>query len=240
VVTYEGYEVGNVAQVEPVVRDNRTGYRIMLNLRRPVKIPVDSRALIATPGLLSAPLIEIREGKERDFVVAGGDIPGSSATNLMESVAALADDLGKITQTSIKPMLAQINQNVTPAMADLRSTVERINRTAGRLDALFSEENVQHWSGLLRNADGASANALKLSTDLAGLRSEVEELVKDTRAIVASSGKDLKDALRRVDATLYQLESAGRNVNEFSRTIRENPAALIQSRPPIDAAGAAQ
>ena len=72
------------------------------------------------------------------------------------------------------------------------------------------------------------------------MRSEVEGLVKDSRGIVSSSGKDLKESLRRVDATLYQLEAAGRNLNEFSRTIRENPAALIQSKPPIDAAGAAQ
>ena len=137
-------------------------------------------------------------------------------------------------------MLAQINQNVSPALADMRSMMERINRTAGRIDALFNDENVKHWGRLLQNADGASANALKLSTDLSGVRYEVEALIKDSRGIVSSSGKDLKDALRRVDATLYQLEAAGRNLNEFSRTIRENPAALLQSRPPTDAAGATQ
>ena len=57
---------------------------------------------------------------------------------------------------------------------------------------------------------------------------------------MTSTGVDLKESLRRVDATLYQLESAGRNINEFSRTIRENPTALINSRPPIDNAGAPQ
>ena len=240
VVTYEGFEVGNVSQVEPVVRENRTAYRITLNLRQPVRIPVDSRALIATPGLLSAPLVEIKEGSGSDILAAGGDIPGSSSANLMESVATLATELGQITETSIRPMLAQINQNVGPAMADMRSTIERINRTAGRIDTLFSDKNVQHWSQLLQNADGASANALKLLSDLSTVRAEVEALVKDTRGIVSNSGTSIKDSLRRIDATLYQLESAGRNINEFSRTIRENPAALIQSRPPTDAAGATQ
>ena len=240
VVTYEGFEVGNVSQVEPVARENRTAYRITLNLRKPVRIPVDSRALIATPGLLSAPLVEIKEGSGSDILAAGGDIPGSSSANLMESVATLATELGQITETSIRPMLAQINQNVGPAMADMRSTIERINRTAGRIDTLFSDKNVQHWSQLLQNADGASANALKLLSDLSTVRAEVEALVKDTRGIVSNSGTSIKDSLRRIDATLYQLESAGRNINEFSRTIRENPAALIQSRPPTDAAGATQ
>jgi phospholipid/cholesterol/gamma-HCH transport system substrate-binding protein len=240
VVTYEGFEVGNVEQIEPVVRENRTWYRITLNLRKPVKIPVDSRAVIATPGLLTAPLVEIKEGTARDILLAGADIPGGSSVSLMETVAALATDLGKMTESSIKPMVALINQNITPAMADMRSTIERINRTAGRVDSLFSDENVKHWGRLLQNADGASANALKLSTDLSSVRNEVEGLVKDSRAIVSGSGKDLKESLRRVDATLYQLESAGRNLNEFSRTIRENPAVLINSRPPADVEGAPQ
>ena len=240
VVTYEGFEVGNVEQIEPVVRENRTWYRITLNLRKPLKIPVDSHAVITTPGLLSAPLVEIKEGRGRDILAVGADIPGGSSVSLMETVAALATDLSKMTESSIKPMLALINQNITPAMADMRSTIERINRTAGRVDALFSEENVKHWGRLLQNADGASANALKLSTDLSSVRNEVEGLVKDSRAIVSGSGKDLKESLRRVDATLYQLESAGRNLNEFSRTIRENPAVLINSRPPADVEGAPQ
>ena len=240
VVTYEGFEVGNVDRIEPVARDNRTVYRVTLNLRQPVKIPVDSRAVIATPGLLSAPLVEIKEGAASDILAVGGDIPGSIRVDLMESVATLAADLGKITETSVKPLLAQINENVTPAMADMRSALERINRSAGRVDALFSEQNVTHWNRILQNADGASANALKLSTDLSSVRTELEGLVKDSRGLVSGSGKDLKALLLRVDATLYQLESAGRNLNEFSRTIRENPATLIQSRPQTDAAGVEQ
>ena len=71
IVTYEGYEVGNVALVEPEERELRTSFRITLNLRKPLKIPVDSLALIATPGLLSAPLVEIKEGKSRDMLAAG-------------------------------------------------------------------------------------------------------------------------------------------------------------------------
>jgi phospholipid/cholesterol/gamma-HCH transport system substrate-binding protein len=238
VVTYEGFEVGNVEHIEPVVRESRTWYRITLNLRKPVKIPADSHTVITTPGMLSAPLVEIKEGNGRDILVVGADIPGGGSASLMDTVAALATDLGKITETSIKPMLATLNQSVTPVMADMRTTVERINRAAGRVDTIFSDDNVKHWSRLLQNADGTSANALKLSSDLASIRNEVELLVKDSRTIVSGSGKDLKESLRRVDATLYQLESAGRNLNEFSRTIRENPAVLLNSRPPTDAEGA--
>ena len=240
VVTYEGFEVGNVVQLEPVASEGRTAFRVTLNLRKPLKMPSDSRAVIATPGLLSAPLVEIKEGRSSEMLAVGAEIASSSAPNLMDSVASLASELGKVTETSIKPMLAQINQNITPAMADLRGLLERINRTAGRVDTLFSDENVRHWSQLLKNGDNASANALKLTQELTQVRSEVEALVRDSRGLVAGGGKDVRDLLRRADATLYQLESAGRNLNEFSRTIRDNPAALISSKPPVDTAGAHQ
>jgi phospholipid/cholesterol/gamma-HCH transport system substrate-binding protein len=240
VVTYEGFEVGNVMQVEPVASDGRTVFRVTLNLRKPLKIPSDSRAVIATPGLLSAPLVDIREGRSGEMLAGGGEIAGSAVPNLMDSVASLASELGKVTETSIKPMLAQISQNVTPAMADLRTVLERINRTSARVERLFSEENVQHWSRLLKNGDGASVNALKLTQEMMQVRGEVEALVRDSRGLVAGGGKDVRDLLKRADAALYQLESAGRNLNEFSRTIRDNPAALIVSKPPVDTAGAPQ
>lgn len=248
VVTYEGFEVGNVAQVEPVMRDNRTAYRVTLNFRKPLKLPKDSRAMIATPGLLAAPLVEIKEGRSNETITPGGEIPGVNGGNLMESVANLASDLGQLTETSVKPLLAQVNkrvetlggnleQTLPAAMNDLKSTLARLNSAAGRVEALFGAENQQHWNGVLKNADATSADLMKLSRQLHDVRAEVEGLVKDARTVVGSSGQELQLSLRRADSLLYQLELAGRNLNEFSRSIRENPAALIQNKPPVDAAG---
>ncbi len=251
IVTFEGFEVGNIAAVEPVTRENRTWYRVTLNLRKPMKVPIDSRAVIATPGLLAAPLVEIKEGRSADILKSGGEIAGVPATNLMESVASLATELGQITESGLKPLLAQIgkrvdtlgnslDENVPAALGDLRSTMARLNSTAGRVENLFSPENQKRWSGLLKNADETSANALKLSKELHGIRGEIDGLIKDSRVVVSGSGKDLQLTLKRADAILYQLESAGRNLNEFSRTVRENPSALIQSRPPTDTSGEPQ
>lgn len=238
VVTYEGYEIGNVERIEPANRDGRTLYRLTLNLRGERKIPADSRALIATPGLLAAPLIEIKEGQSRETLGVGGEIPGGGSANLMDSMATLAADLGRLTETSIRPLLAQVNQQVSPTMAELRTLLERANKTAGRVDRLFSDENVAHWNSLLRNVDATSANALRLSAELSAVRAEVEGLARDSRNVVNGSGREVQEVLRRLDTILHHLESTGRNLNEFSRSIRENPSALITSRPPADNAGA--
>lgn len=246
VVTFEGYEVGNVAAIEPVTQDNRTRYRVSLNLRKPVRIPADSRALIAAPGLLSAPLVEIKEGESRELLAAGGEIRGVAGGNLMESVAALAGQLGEITETGVKPLLAQIGKrvdtlggslekNLPPALEDMRATLARLNGTAQRVEALFSADNQKRWQALLGNADEASASALKLSRELNVVTEELSRLVRDSRGIVNSSGRELEASLRRADAVLYQLESTGRHLNEFSRHVRENPSSLISSRPPAEA-----
>lgn len=248
VVTFEGYEVGNVELIEPVTHENRTRYRISLNINKPARIAADSRALIATPGLLSAPLVEIKEGESRELLAAGGEIRGVSGGNLMESMAALASQLGEITENGVKPLLSQISKrvdtlgssmekNLPPAMEDMRSTLARMNSTAKRVESLFSDENLKRMQGALSNADEASASALKLSRELHAVTQEVSGLVKDSRGIVTSTGKELESSLRRADAVLYQLESTGRHLNEFSRQVRENPAALINSRPPVDSAG---
>lgn len=262
VVSFEGLEVGNVAAIELVEATAQAAgqaapgrFRILLNLRLPLRLPVDSQALILTPGLLSAALVEIRQGRSPELLSAGGQLAGAPSANLMESVATLATDLSRIADTGLKPLLAQINrrvdslggsldQHLPAALSDLRQALGRLNRTAANIEALFNPQNQQHWGGVLRNADLASANALALSQDLRGVRRELEGLLQDSRGVVGSSGKEvqhslteLREALRRANVLLYQLESAGRNLNEFSRQIRANPAALLQNRPPVEAAG---
>ena len=244
IVTFEGFEVGNVTLVEPVSRESRTWYRVTLNIRQPLKLPKDSRAMIATPGLLAAPLVEIKEGKSSEIIASGGEIPGAAGANLMESVANLANDLGQLTETSIKPLLAQISKRVETVGdsldQNLPATLTSLKNTSARVETLFSPENQKNWSALLKNANEASTDMLKLSRELHGVRAEVEGLIKDSREMVNGNGKELQLTLRRADAVLFQLESAGRNLNEFSRNIRENPSALIQSKPPTDAAGEIQ
>lgn len=251
VVTFEGFEVGNVTELVPVVREKRTWYKVTLNIRQPLALPKDSLAMIATPGLLSPPLVEIKEGSSSELLATGGELAGVATKNVMESVANLSNDLGQLAETSVKPLLAQISkrvetvgssleENVPGVMSDMRSTMARLNTTSARVEALFSPENQKNLGGMLKNGNEASASVLKLSQELQVVRSEVEDLIKDSHELVNSNGKDLQLSLRRADAVLYQLESAGRNLNEFSRSIRDNPAALVQGRPPVDVAGEAK
>lgn len=247
VVTFEGFEVGNVDAIEPVRKDERNLYRVTLNIRKPLRLPRDSHAQIAAPGLLAAPLVEIKEGRSTEFIASGGEIPGQAGSNVMESVASLANKLEQLTDTRLDPLLAQANtisaslaENLPATLDDMRGTMARLNTTAGQVETLFSPENQKHWSGMLKNGFETSDRLLKLSGELHKVSDETRGLVADSRSLINDSGRDLQLSLRRADAMLYQLESTGRNLNEFSRTIRNNPAAVIQNRPPVDVSGEAQ
>lgn len=248
-VTLDGYAIGNVASIEPVRRDGRNAYRVTLQLREAVGIPADSRARITAPGMLAAPLVDIRSGQSQEMLAAGAELPGEAGGSLSDSVAGLAGDLRALANDGIRPLVEQIagridrvggslEENLPATLRELRSAMTRLNATAGRVDDMFSAQNRQHMEGMLKNGHDASLRIAQLSQEILGASRELEGLLKDSRVIVAGSGQDLQQSLRHADALLHQLEAAGRNLNEFSRTIRNNPAALIQSRPPVDAATA--
>lgn len=247
-VTLDGYQIGNIERIEPLRQDGRNVYRVTLQLREALAIPADSRARITSPGLLAAPLVDIRSGQATELLAAGSEIPGEAGGNLMDTVAGLAGDLRALADEGIRPLLEQVNrrvdrvggsleENLPPTLQELRQAMTRLNATAGRVDQMFSNDNRQHLEAMLKNGHEASLKLAQLSQEILGTSRELEGLLKDSRLIVAGSGQDLQQSLRRADALLYQLEAAGRNLNEFSRAIRNNPAALIQSRPPQDDSG---
>ena len=61
-VTYAGYQIGQLANIEPVRGQGTTVYRLQLLIKAGWTIPVDSRATIVTPGLLAEKQLDISEG----------------------------------------------------------------------------------------------------------------------------------------------------------------------------------
>ena len=68
----------------------------------------------------------------------------------------------------------------------------------------------------------------RLDTLLAGLNEIAQENRPDLRASVGDLRHTARSLSRRVDAITFNLELASRNLSEFSRTIRNNPAVLLR------------
>lgn len=251
-VAYQGFELGHVDAIEPTQRDGKTYYRLALKLKQGWKVPSDSFAVISASGLLSGMLVEIREGRSTRLLAPGGEIAATESANLFEALAGLTEQLSQLTRNDAQPLLANLNrridriggsleQGVPESMSQLQAVLKKLNNTATLLEATLGGENRAHVAAMLKNADLSSANILRLSADFEHTRGQLDRLLADSHGVVTHNRPDieasvgeLRDSLQRVNTILHHLERASLNTNELTRELRQNPALIIQSKPPVE------
>jgi len=258
-VTYGGYQVGRVEQITPNRDNARTEYRLRLAIREGWAIPSDSVARIVSPGLLSENIIDIAEGSNRDMLEPGQALRGQEQVSMMSLLNSMAYELKDLSDTRIKPLLENLNRRVESIGGELGESIprltaradallERLGAAAAGLQALFSQDNQDRVSDVLENSQRMSRNMAELSERFGDMRGELDRLLASSNEIVAENRGDLREAvlaLRRsmevisgnVDSIVYHLESSSRNMNEFSRQIRQNPGLLLGTQPPRDDQG---
>ena len=255
-VTYEGYQVGFVEAIRPEQAPGGTRYRVELRIRKGWRIPEDSRARITASGLLSDTVIDIQEGGSERFLAAGGEIPGAPNTDMFAVMGEVAGDLGSLIRNSLRPLLDNLDRQVTaigdevsgglpPIMEKLNRLVARLDESAAHLNRMLDGDAEAKVDRILDNVDVLAANLATLSDGLRETKAGLDELVQHTHALVDDNDEEVHRAvqgLRRsievmessIDAIVYDLEGASRNMNEFSRQIRNNPGLLLNGRAPAD------
>lgn len=232
VVTYGGYQIGQVGDVTPRVESSGTRYRVQLSVRGDWKIPVDSVAKIIRPSLIADKEIAISEGVSRDYLPPGQDIFTAESADVMTLVNSLGHELNKIV-----PDLA----------ADTRRLLDSLNRSAEQLALLMNEENRKRVENMFRNADEASASLAQLADGFDRVNAQLDDILQRSSKLVSDNDQDIRQAViqlrssmqtvsSHIDAVMYNLESSSRNMNEFSRQLRDHPGIIIGSKPPADQA----
>lgn len=257
-VTYEGYVIGHIAEIEPQRDTSGIQYRLALNLKKGWSIPDDSSASVYADGLLADTVINIREGRSKTYLQPGDDINGKPTVDLFAALGAVAGEFGDLTQSSIKPLMETLRQTIVriggdietqlPAiLARVNSMTEKLDRSATHVAAIVDARTENQARRILDNTDRAaeafaylSKNLLSVQSDITHLITELDGLVSESRPDIQKSLLDLRDTLEQVSNSsgdiLMNLDNASRNVNEFTRQIRQNPTTLLKSRAPTDKA----
>lgn len=253
-VTYEGYRIGYVDRIEPDQSTSPTRYRVILRIRSDWKIPRDSRARIVASGLLSDTVIDIREGRSPEVIAAGGEIPGEQAPDMFAIVNELGSELASLTKENVRPLVERLDRLVAnvdrhlddrlPGMlARLDSLLKRLDDSAATLQRVMDRETEQRIDSILGQADDLGRRLLGVVDGLQHTRGEVDRLLALATGMLDANDEDVRDTVRHVnrasrdiaaslEAILIHLEDASRNLEEFSREIRANPASLIRTRHP--------
>ena len=140
--------------------------------------------------------------------------------------------LGPQSQERINAMV----DNFSRASANVATVSETLDV---RVKEMLTPQTTKKVQTALDNVALAANNIASLTGDLHGTRQRLDVLLDSLNAIADENRPDIRESVmdlrhtfrslsRRVDAITYNLEGASRNLSEFSRTIRNNPAVLLR------------
>lgn len=241
-VFYQGYRIGQVDDVVPERGGDGTRYRVALSLRADWPIPDDSVARLQSSGLLADVTVAIREGTAKTSLPVGAEIKGEESTDIFGAMNELAAEVTTLTRSQITPLIRNLSERVDSITGSLdkgtpevlnqaRELLERLTQASDSVNDLLNPANREAISGILgdvralsRDLDESKANLDSALKDIAALTRQnkpgVDAAVVDLRAVLASLSS-------RIDTIVHHLDSASRNVDEFSREIRKNPNRLL-------------
>jgi len=250
-VFFQGYRIGQIESINPERTEDETRFRVDFSVQKGWQIPTDSQAQLMSSGLLSDVFISIKEGPAKTFLAPGSEIAGREAADLLGAVGELAGEVTSLTRDKLTPLVERLGKKLeaiggtfeqgAPLLIEKASTLaDRLNSSAEALTKILGNTNQEYLAGLLSESNAAAVNLRQLTGDLAANRKQLDSIlneldatVKESRPEVAQAIADLRVTLaavaQRVDAITYNLESASRHVDEFSREIRKEPTRLIFS-----------
>lgn len=144
----------------------------------------------------------------------------------------------------IRELLGPKSQQRINAMVDnfslASANVATVSQTLDeRVKEVLTPKTTKKIQNALDNVAVAANNIADLTSDLHTTRMSLDRLLIGLNAIAEENRPELRDSVtdlrhtfgtlsQRVDAITYNLEGASRNLSEFSRTIRNNPAVLLR------------
>jgi len=246
-VVYEGYPIGQVEDVVPEPSEGGMRFRVDFSVKEGWRIPEDSIAEIAAPGLLAAFTISIRAGESATALEPGGQVQGREAANMFAVVAELAGQFGELAESRIKPLLdtignafgtatdvmdgdgrmlikelrtlAQYVSDRAPAIVgNIEQTAEAMSAAAGELRLLINEENRAKIVELVDDLDTAAKSYNELAGKMDALMASLKSVVEGNRANIDESIADMRYIMNSVSR---DIDSINQNLEATSRNMYE-------------------
>ena len=244
-VVYEGYPIGQVETVTPEPSKGGMRFRVDFEINEGWKIPKDSKVAIAAPGLLAAVTLSISAGASPDALTPGSEVAAVEGGDLFAVVSGVAEKLGGLSDNSIEPLLASVQQAVNSAnkllndhgeslAGDLKQMIKEasllVADVSRRIPVVIDDmeliaSDVQSFSGELKAA-ATPANRKLIEETIANLNGAT----KDARAAMANGdklmttltdmvGKNDGDLRRAIKDARYVVESVARRIDAINENL---------------------
>jgi phospholipid/cholesterol/gamma-HCH transport system substrate-binding protein len=225
-VVYEGFPIGQVEQVIPQEKDGRMQFRVEFGVKENWRIPSDSIVEIAAPGLLAAVTLSIKAGPSRTPLKPGVQVLSKERSDVFAVVSSVAGQLGELMDTSVKPLL----DNVNTAVATINDTVGTINTVIKKEGLSLFEDARKVTKDLAELVDLMTRRVPKIADNIEQFSSrlnvtanEFQKLMTpETREKIEAVIGNLDKATVSMDALINDIGGMAVNLDsDMSKTLSE-------------------
>lgn len=236
-VLYEGYQVGQVEEIQPRREGGRTRYVLALAITRDWTIPSDSIATLVASGLLSAITVEIKEGSSTELLEPGEYLQGRDAVGIFNAVNEVAGELQALSRDTLRPMAENLNAQINHLSAELQDLIThsvrplfdnmnekldekifsdltdllaKLNDSSDRLLVLLDDRNLNNLSTFLDNMKTGSNTFNDLLDRIEETRAAMNGVLIDIDRLVTDNRENLRSAITDLRETL---DAVAQNVN---------------------------
>ena len=234
-VLYEGFAIGQVAEIEPKQDGGRMTFSVRLAVRDDWRIPDDSVARIAASGLLSALAIDIKGGASPVSLKPGSKIRSQQGGNLFAAMTDIASEVTSLSQSGLRPLVESLNRtvasfgpvleqkapqlfdNLLSLSADLADKTPRISSNVEQMTAgmthVFRPDNTRKIDDAIGSAAQAAANLADLTASLKSSKEKVDGVLSALDKMVAGNSDKVNQSLGDLR---YSLQAVSRNIDSIT------------------------
>ncbi len=174
-----------------------------------------------------------------------GDLNRDGLRPLIEQVSGMVANMDAIVEQDLKHLASRlaavaetVERQVPVILGGLEESTIQATEALAAVRRMVSQENIDLVHQTLQNVESASDHFDAVGRELGGTAEELDRLIRRVDGLIAQSEDEAKVALENagyvlrsiaqsIDTINQDIEGAARNMNEFSRLIRQNPSALL-------------
>lgn len=212
-VLINGFQVGFVSEID-LKADNYEIVVVKLDLRKDIKVPKDTRAIIKSTGFMGGKAVVLAYNQpctgEGDCAESGDYLQGGNM-GLLDSMVGedAVDDYLDMVKQSLGDIIDTLNQKLlsedaegplAESLRSLETTMANLESSTGRLNRLLATSS-DDISGTLANMESITGNISRSNE-------KITRLIDNAEAFSANlSEADLKATMAEIDASIQQLNA---------------------------------
>ena len=203
-VVLRGVKIGQVTGI--TINTEEGGVDVKLSVDSSYDIPVNSKAMMISAGLMGGKSIEIVLGDATEVLENGATIEGGITPDMFET---LGSELGDVKER-VSVLLDNLNNTVSGVDSLIDNNSKSITLAISNLQKVMAD---LERSNIVSNIDGLCAS-------LNGAMPKIDSIVTDLQTVSASlreneSGKKLAEAIAEVNTLLAKFNSGNGTVGKL-------------------------